>query len=93
MQKIFNNNTVELSTLSNKDVERVNINKIKEYHHGETPTIIMTIIVNIEGRVKLVWKKNEHTTPTNLPWTDCKTRPKELELELWNKNDDTNEIE
>jgi hypothetical protein len=54
VQKIFNNSTVELSTLSNNDVERVNINKLKKYHHGETPTIIMTVIVNIKGRVKSV---------------------------------------
>ncbi len=93
MQKIFNNNMVELNTLSNNDVERVNINKLKKYHHGETPTFIMTIIVNIKGRVKSVQKKNEHATPTNLPWTNCKTRPKELEPELWSKNDDMDEIE
>ncbi len=58
MQKIFNNNMVESSTLNNSDVEKVNINKLKKCHHGETPTIIMTIIVNIRKRVKLV-QKNE----------------------------------
>jgi hypothetical protein len=58
MQKIFNNNMVESSTLNNSDVEKVNINKLKKCHHGETPTIIMTIVVNIRRRVKLV-QKNE----------------------------------
>ncbi len=31
VQIFFNNNTVELSTLSNDDMEKVNINKLKEY--------------------------------------------------------------
>jgi hypothetical protein len=31
VQKVFNNNMVELSTLSNDDMEKVNINKLKEY--------------------------------------------------------------
>jgi hypothetical protein len=57
-------------------VERVNINKLKKYHHNEPPIVIMTIVVNSEGKIKSVQKKNEHTTPTNLPWTDCKTRSK-----------------
>lgn len=52
---------VELINLSNNDVERVNINKLKKYCDGETPTIVMTVIVNIKGRVKSVRKKNEHT--------------------------------
>jgi hypothetical protein len=30
VQKNFNNNTVELSTLCNDDMEKVNINKLKE---------------------------------------------------------------
>jgi hypothetical protein len=45
---------VELSTLNNNDVERVNINKLKKYQHGETPIIIMTVVVNIKRRIKLV---------------------------------------
>ncbi len=31
VQKVFNNNMVELSTLSNDDMEKININKLKEY--------------------------------------------------------------
>jgi len=42
----------------------------------------MKTVVNIEGRVKSVRKKNEHTTLTNLPWTDHKTKPKELKLNV-----------
>jgi hypothetical protein len=30
---------VELSILSNSDVERVNINKLKKYCHGEPPIV------------------------------------------------------
>ncbi len=48
MQKIFDNNIVELSTMGNDDVERVNINKLKEYHHNFLPTNIMVTIVTIE---------------------------------------------
>jgi hypothetical protein len=73
-------------------MERVNISKLKKYHYNETLTIIITIVVNIEGRVKSICRKNECTTPTNLPWTDRKTKPKELVLKLWNINDGTNDI-
>ncbi len=54
---------MELSTLNNNDVERVNINKLKKYQHGETPIIIMTVVVNIKRKIKLVWRKNENTKP------------------------------
>jgi hypothetical protein len=52
----------------------------------------MIVVVNIEGIIKLVQRKNEHTTFTNLPWTNHKTKPKEFEPKLWNTNDNTNEI-
>jgi hypothetical protein len=32
IQKMFDNNTVELSTISDEGVEKVNINKLKTYH-------------------------------------------------------------
>lgn len=93
MQKKFNNNMVELSTLNNSDMERVNINKLKKCCHGETPTVIMTIIVNIIIRVKLAQKNNENTKPTNFPWTNSKTKPNEFGPKLSSRNDDTDEIE
>jgi hypothetical protein len=62
MQKVYSNNTMELNILNNNHVQRVNINKLKKYHHGEPPIVIMTTIVNIEGRIKSVRRKNEHTT-------------------------------
>jgi hypothetical protein len=40
------NNIVELTNLSNDDMERVNINKLKEYQHGEPPIVIVVIVVN-----------------------------------------------
>jgi len=84
---------VELSTSNNSDMERVNINKLEKCHHGETPTLIMTIVVNIRKRIKLVQNNNENTKLTNLPWTNCKTKPNELRHELWNKNDNIDENE
>jgi len=84
---------VELSTLNNSDMERINIDKLKKCCHGETLTIIMTIIVNIRRRVKLVQKKNENTKPTNLPLSNHKTKPNKFKLELWSKNDGIDEIE
>jgi hypothetical protein len=74
-------------------MEKVNINKLKKCRHGETPTIIMTIVVNIRRRAKLVQKKNENTKPTDLPWSNHKTKPNKLRLELWSKSDSTDEIE
>jgi hypothetical protein len=54
MQEMCNNNTVELNNLSNNDVERVNINKLKKYRFSETLTMVMTIVVNIERNVKSI---------------------------------------
>jgi hypothetical protein len=45
IQKMFANNTVELSTISDEGVERININKLKVYHHN--PPTNVTIIVAI----------------------------------------------
>ncbi len=47
MQIFFKNNKVKLSTLSNDDMEKVNINKLKEYQHTDTPIIIMTNVITI----------------------------------------------
>ncbi len=53
VQKVYNSNMMELNILSNNDVQRVNINKLKKYHHGEPPIIIMIVVVNIEGRMNI----------------------------------------
>jgi hypothetical protein len=71
---------VELSTLNNNDVERVNINKLKKCHHGETPTIIMIIIVNIRKRIKLIPKKMKIP---NLPiYLGPIIKPNQISLDL-----------
>ncbi len=38
IQKMFDNNVVELSTISDEGVERVN-NKLKTYHHNNPSTL------------------------------------------------------
>ncbi len=55
MQKVFNNNPVELSTLSNDDKEKVNINKLKDYWHNDTLIIIMTNVIIVQKKSKLGW--------------------------------------
>jgi hypothetical protein len=41
IQKMFDNNSVELSTINDEGVERVNINKLKVYHHNNPPTNVI----------------------------------------------------
>jgi hypothetical protein len=38
IQKVFDINTMELSTISDEGAERVNINKLRAYHHNNPPT-------------------------------------------------------
>ncbi len=86
IQKMFDNNTIELSTMSNEGAKRVNINKLKVYHHNNPPTNVITMIVTIDtrpsGKIKSRHKKKTkpnfppklHTKPKNLPWPDPKPR-------------------
>ncbi len=61
IQKMFDNNIVELSTISNEEADRVNINKLKVYHHNNPPTnvIIMVVIVDTRpsGKIKNRYRK------------------------------------
>ncbi len=69
-----------------RGVKRVNINKLKAYHHNKSPTnvIIMTIIVDTQpsGKIKNGQRKknkpnfppNLYTKPKNLRWTNPKPR-------------------
>ncbi len=78
-EKRFDNNTMELSTINDEGVERVNINKPKAYHHDNPPidVIITTIIIDTKpsGKIKnrhrkkntLNFPPNLHTKPKNLP--------------------------
>jgi hypothetical protein len=50
VHRVYNNNIVEFSILSNSDAKKVNINKLKHYL-GEPPIVIMIIMVKIEGKI------------------------------------------
>jgi hypothetical protein len=84
-KKMFDNNNVELSTISDEGVEKVNINKLKAYHNkSPTNVIIATVTINTRpsGKIKNRHKKknkpnfppNLNTKPKNLPWIDPKPR-------------------
>jgi ribosomal protein L18E len=47
VQRNFNNNMDELSTLSNDDMEKINVNKLKEYQHNNKLVVVMTNVVAI----------------------------------------------
>jgi len=85
IQIFFDNNIMELSTISDEGVERININKLKAYHHENPPTdVIVVVIVDIRlnGKIRNTHRKknkpnfppNLYTKPKNLPWIDRKPR-------------------
>ncbi len=86
IQKVFDNNIVELPTISDEGVERVNINKLNVYHHNnpQTNVIITTITIDTRpsGKIKNRQRKknkpnfppNLYSKPTNLPWIDPKSK-------------------
>jgi hypothetical protein len=47
---MFDNNIVELSTISNERVKRININKLKVYYHNP-PTNVLIVIVTFGTRL------------------------------------------
>jgi hypothetical protein len=79
IQKMLNNNLMELLTISDEGAKRVNINKLKTYHCNNPPTnvIIAAIIVDTRhsGKIRNKHRKkkkpnfppNLHTKPKNLP--------------------------
>jgi hypothetical protein len=50
IQKMFDNNTMELSTISDDEVKRVNINKLKTYHHDNPPIDVIITVITIGTR-------------------------------------------
>jgi len=81
MCKTFNNNIVKLTTLGDDEVEKVNINKLKEYHFKNVVANIMVVNVHVEkypskyhwGRTSTAVLKNLFRLvpkPRRLPWTD-----------------------
>jgi len=78
VQFFFYNNIVELSTMSDEGVERLNVNKPKAYHHNNlTNVIITTVTIDTRPNGKIInrhIKKNKpnfpphlYTKPNNLP--------------------------
>jgi hypothetical protein len=91
VQKKFNNNTVELSTLSNDDMEKVNITKLKEYRHNDTLVVVLINVINVQKKSKSKWDShhnaNHNAKLKGLPWTDSKPKPNEPNSLLWTNND------
>jgi hypothetical protein len=75
VQFFFNNNTVKLSTLSNDDMEKVNINKLKEYQHSDTYHYDKCSYYTKEAKSR--WDSYRNAKLKILPWTDSKPRPNE----------------
>jgi hypothetical protein len=48
VRKTFNNNIVESTTLGDDEVEKVNINKLKEYHSKNVAVNIMVANVHVK---------------------------------------------
>jgi hypothetical protein len=68
---MFDNNTVELSTISDEGVERININKLNAYHHNNPPTNVIITTITIDTRpngknINRHIKKNKPNFPLNL---------------------------
>jgi hypothetical protein len=62
---MFDNNTMELSTISDERAKRINFNKLKAYHHNNPPTNVIITVVTIDTRPsgKI---RNRHRKKTNL---------------------------
>jgi hypothetical protein len=92
VQKVFNNNTIKLSTLSNDDMEKVNIKKLKECRHNDTPIIVTTNVVIVQKKSKSRWDSRGNAKHKGLPWTNSKPRPNKPSSLLWTSNDYIDEI-
>jgi len=75
---MFDNNIVELLTISDEGAERVYINKLKAYHHNNPPTnvIITVVIVDIRNNGKIRNRHRKKNKPNFLP--NLHTKPKNL---------------
>jgi hypothetical protein len=45
IEKVFDNNTMELSTISDEGVKKVTINKLKVYFHNPPTNVIITVFI------------------------------------------------
>jgi hypothetical protein len=85
VHKTFNNNIIELTTLGDDEAEKVNINKLKEYHSKSVVTNLMVANVHVK---RYPSRYHQSKTPTivpknslklvsklrRLPWTDSITK-------------------
>ncbi len=69
------NNTIELSTISNDDVKIININKLKGYCHNHTPTddVIVAVMVDTKPSHK---PRRRHGKRVDLisSWVEIQTK-------------------
>jgi len=95
--KTFNNNTFELTTLGDDEVERININKIKEYHSKNVVANVMVTNVHVkrypsryhQRKTPTVVLKNSFrlvSKPRRLPWIDSITKIVDDEY-FWTKEE------
>ncbi len=73
-------------------MEKVNINKLKEYWHNDTPVIVTKNVVTIQKKSRLKWDFHCNAKPKGLPWINSKPRPNKPSLLLWTSNNCTDEI-
>ncbi len=73
VRKFFNNNIVELTSLGDDEVERVNINKLKKYHSKSVVVDVMVANVYV-GRYFNRYHQNKY--PTTKPKNSSKLVPK-----------------
>ncbi len=59
-----------MSTLSNDDMDKVNINKLKEYWHNDTWVVVMANVVTIQKKSKSKWDSHHNAKPKWLPSTN-----------------------
>jgi hypothetical protein len=81
VHKIFNNNIAELIIISDDEVEKININKLKEYHSKSVMADIMVTNVYVgrypnrchQNKYPIIEPKNSSRhvpKPKKIPWID-----------------------
>jgi hypothetical protein len=68
---------VQLTSIDDGEMERVNFNKFKRYHHVNTPITIMIIVIIIyikhKSKVRNRYPR-ECVKPNNLPWSNSQSK-------------------
>jgi hypothetical protein len=73
---MFDSNIVELPTISDEGVDRININKLKICHHNNPPTNVIITVVTVDGRPNgtIINRHRKKTKPKDIRWTNPKPR-------------------